>query len=236
VPAGYTARTSLPGVATWVACGTVVAVLAIVAPHARGASAKAPVPSSLTDVESAAEDLVDAALEGNRGDVIADAAALKKGAHGSVTASLRAAGVSASEVAQLGARADRVAGVAQHGAFVTVALAANSVSALMSDLYAHFQARVPPAVYRLDYLDREAQLRSLARQTARVVTSARALGSTWAGLRRRVIAAGGTKQATAYSAHVSAMSRLARDGGTKLRAEAVRGLALVDELEQVFAG
>jgi hypothetical protein len=230
VPAGHTARLGR------VACGLAVAALAVVTPHASAADAKAPVPPSLTDVESAAEDLVDAALEGSRGDVLAKAAELKSGAHGSVTAALRAAGVTAAEVAVLGARANSVARVAQRGAFVTVALASNSVSALMPDLYAHFQGQVPPAVYRLDYLDREAQLRSLARQPRKVASSVRDLGSTWAGLRRKIVAAGGAKQAAAYSAHVSAMNRLERAGGARLRAEAVRGLALVDELEQVFTG
>ena len=60
------------------------------------------------------------------------------------------------------------------------------------------------------------------------------LARTWAQVRPKVIAAGGTAQAAAYQAHVSALKRLPPAGRVKLQAEAVRGLALVDELENVF--
>jgi hypothetical protein len=60
------------------------------------------------------------------------------------------------------------------------------------------------------------------------------LGRTWIQVRRQVVTAGGAREATAYGVHVSAMKRLLSRGNAALQGEAVRGLALVDELEQVF--
>ncbi|HEY3206409.1 MAG TPA: hypothetical protein VGJ58_05615, partial [Gaiellaceae bacterium] len=58
---------------------------------------------------------------------------------------------------------------------------------------------------------------------------------TWNGVRAKVVAAGGKSEAAAYSRHVAAMRRLAPGAAKKVRAEAVHGLELVDQMEQVFA-
>jgi hypothetical protein len=104
----------------------------------------------------------------------------------------------------------------------------------MAELYARFQDPVPPEILTLDYLDREAELRSLAGQPNAVASAVKQLGPTWAKVRPKVVAAGGAKEAAAYQRHVTAMRRLDPAAATKVRAEAERGLALVDELESVF--
>lgn len=224
--------------AVLIAAGISAAVLAAADTSGRAAvalgSSKAPVPTSLTDVESAAEDIVDLALADDRRSVVARAAVLEAGASGSVTTALAQAGVPVARVALLKTRASRVAQLSRSGSFVGIALAANAVSELMPSFYARFQSRVPSSIFTLDYLDREAQLRSLARQQDRVAVAVKELGRTWAQVQAKVVAAGGTGEAAAYRAHVAAMKRLLPRGHAALQAEAVRGLALVDELEQVF--
>jgi hypothetical protein len=117
-----------------------------------------------------------------------------------------------------------------------VALAANAVSALMPGLYANFADRVPPGVLTLDYLDREAQLRSLAGEQSAVVSSVQTLTTTWPAVRRRVLAVGGLKEAHSFDAHVAAMKRLVRSSNrAALQREAVNGLDLVDTLESLFS-
>jgi hypothetical protein len=199
------------------------------------AVARAPVPASLKETESAAEDIIDFVLSHDRVAVVASASSLRTVANGPGAAALARAGVPAAEVAQLKQRANRVARLARRGSFIDIALAANAVSQLMPDLYEHFQDRIPAALLALDYLDREAQFRSLAGQPEQVANAVTALARTWARLRREVIAAGGAKEAAAYQRHVVAMKRLVPGAPKKLQAEAVHGLELIDQMESVFA-
>jgi hypothetical protein len=214
----------------WVAAAAVAACLA--AP-ASGAAATQPVPSSLTAAESNAEDIVDAAFAHERGDVMSIAAALKSGVDEQAR-SLRTDGVPAALVSELERRAGRVASLARSAPYVQVLLAANAVSQLMPSLYAHFAGRVPPAIQALDYLDREAEFRSLAGEPEEVASAVQELSRTWAHVRPKVVAAGGAGEAAAYGRHVAAMKRLDPAAGPGIRAEATRGLELVDRLEGVF--
>jgi len=203
-------------------------------PAAKAASLKAPVSASLRAVESSAEDILDAALAGERGEVVAKAASLKAAANGPAAAALARSGLSSAKVGQLKQRANRVAQLAARGSFTDVALAANAVSQLMPDFYGRFQDPVPAPVLKLDYLDREALLHSLARQPVQVATTVKELERTWVRLRPAVIAAGAAKEAAAYGRHVVALNRL-EAGQKNVQAEADRGLNLVDQLEQVFS-
>jgi hypothetical protein len=198
-------------------------------------TAAAGVPASLTTLESSAEDLVDVALEHDRGGVTETAARLKAAATGPAAATLRSAGVPSATIARLQARAQRVSGLAPRGPFIRVALAANAVSGLMATLYSRFDAPVPPSVLTLDYLDREAQLRSLVQERQKVNSAIGQLDSTWTRLRTSVVAAGGAEPARDFDQHVAAMKRLVHGRPAKVQAEAVHGLALVDHLEEVFA-
>ena len=220
-------------VAPWVALlASVVATVA--AGTASAGAAREPVPAVLGDAESSAEDIVDYALEGDRAKAVEEARALRSNVDGPAAAALRRAGASPAEISNLKLRAARVARLADHGSLVAVALGANAVSGLMPQLYAHFRNPVPPLVLRLDYLDREAQLRSLAGQRRDVAAAIIGLRKTWPEVRPKVIAAGGATAAAAYDRHVTAMRRLAPGARGAIQAEAVRGLQLVDELEQVF--
>jgi hypothetical protein len=206
----------------------------IVATAAAGASAaRPPLPPSLTAAESNAEDIVDAALAHDRAGVTSIAAELKATAHAQAAA-LRRDGVPAPLVSELRQRADRLAALARGAPYVRILLAANAVSQLMPALYAHFADPVPPAIQALDYLDREAQFRSLAGEPERVAAAVKELGWTWAHVRPKVVAAGGASEAAAYARHVAAMKRLDPAAGAHVQSEARHGLELVDRLEQVF--
>jgi hypothetical protein len=195
---------------------------------------KQPVPSSLSDTESAAEDTIDFALGNNRASAVASATTLRRLARGTAAAALANAGVPAATVRLLRTRADRVERLSHAAPPLTVALAANAVSELMPGFYAHFQDRVPPGILTLDYLDREAEFRSMARQPDQVSASVAALARTWEALRAKVVRAGGAGAAAAYGSHVATMKRLVSAKPSKLQAEAARGLELVDRMEDVF--
>ncbi len=199
-----------------------------------GSTAHASVPQSLQTVESAAEDLVDAALSHDRSGVVAGAAQLRADVTGASGRALVAAGVRQLEVKELARRALRVRATSVRGSFVSVALAANDVSQLMPTLYARFHDRVPPLVQRLDYLDREAQLEAIAGRPLKVKSAVRLLGPAWTQLRSRVVAAGGAHEAAAYTQHVHALSRLDPKRSALVAAEAVHGQDLVDRIESVF--
>jgi hypothetical protein len=186
------------------------------------------VPGRLTATESGAEDIIAFALSGDRGAVVAGASSLGRSA-----GALARSGVAAAEVAELRRRTTRLTRLATGAPFVDVALAANSVSQLMPRLYARFATRLRAGILELDYLDREAQFRSLAGQPGAVAAAVKELSRTWAGLRPGVVVAGGAKQASAYQAHVGTMVRLSPANGRGIQAEARRGLELVDRLEQV---
>jgi hypothetical protein len=211
-----------------------VVVAAAAAALAPGApAARQPLPTSLTTAESNAEDIVDAAFAHQRSDVRSIAVALETGVRAQGGA-LREDGVPAALVSELEQRANRLAALARGAPYVQVLLAANAVSQLMPSLYAHFAGPVPPAIQALDYLDREAQFRSLAGQPDRVRAAVKELASTWAHVRPKVVAAGGGGEAAAYDMHVAAMKRLDPAAGARVQSESKRGLELVDRLEGVF--
>ena len=192
------------------------------------------VPASLGTLESGAEDAVDQAHARDRAAVVRTARKVLQAARGRAGADLREAGVAPVEITALQDRARLLDGIAARASFARVALAANSISGLMPALYARFEDPVPPDVLKLDYLDREAQLRSQAGDRASVPPIVKGLAATWAKLRPDVIDAGGEAVAARYADHVRAMRRLARAAGRPLEREASNGLELVDELESQF--
>jgi hypothetical protein len=203
--------------------------------------AKRPIPPSLNTVESAAEDTIDFAHAGNRAKVIATARKLQRTAAGRASADLRKAGVPTDTIRALQDRARLVSSLARTAGFLRLSLGANQVSALMPELFAHYSTPIPPAVQRLDYVDREAQLRSRAGDETSVSAAVDDLVATWAVLKPDVIKAGGAKVAARFSRHVAAMRRLAKGSDAaelqaELQAEAGRGLELVDRLEETFRG
>jgi hypothetical protein len=196
---------------------------------------KQPVPRSLAQAESGAEDTIDFAQSGKRARVVATARKLRRVAEGPAAGDLRRADVPEGRIAALSDRARLVQALAARAELLRVSLAANQVSALMPEFYAHYADPVPPEVLQLDYLDREAELRSKAGDRAAVVAAAGELSSTWATLRPQVMSAGGGRVAVAFTRHVSSMRRLAKGSDRPaLQKEARTGLELVDRLEGVF--
>jgi hypothetical protein len=217
------------------AAGTLAAAVLSSAVQAGHATlGKAPAPAILTQTESRAEDLVDLALAGQRRGVIGEATRLARETNSSSTAVLSGLGVPRATVGQLRRRVSHLSHLARSGSFVEILLAANAVSQLMPSLFGHFYTRVPTPILALDYLDREAEFRSLARQPEKVASAAKGIEQTWARVRPKVIAAGGVSVAARYDTHVAAMKRLEPTEGQRVQAEAVHGLELVDALEQVF--
>jgi hypothetical protein len=192
------------------------------------------VPASLGTLESGAEDIVDLAHARDRAAVIRTARKVLRAARGRAAADLRKAGVAPVQIEAVQDRARLLDGIAARAPFVRVSLAANAISALMPAFYARYEDPVPPDVLKLDYLDREAQLRSQAGDRASVPPVVTSLTATWTKLRPDVIDAGGDSVAARYDRHAQAMRRLARSAGRALEREAATGLELVDELENQF--
>jgi hypothetical protein len=196
---------------------------------------KKPVPGSLEETESAAEDIIDYANAGNRSKVSATARDLVAVSAGKAATTLEKAGVPQSRIAVLQDRARAVEDQARKGDPLQISLAANQVSALMPEFYARYSDPVPPEVLELDYLDREAQLRSRARDEAKVKTAVAGLAATWSMLQNSAIKAGGDKAARDFTRHVAAMRRLVQGSdAAALQKEARNGLELVDVLEGVY--
>lgn len=204
---------------------------AVAAPRA---GTRPPVPASLIALESTAEDIVDVALAHDRARVVGMAGTLSSRAGSAAANALEGAGAAPADVTALRARVAAVARLSHTGPFTSIALAANAVSGVVAGLYAHFSDPVPVAVRQLDYLDREAQLRSLAGEGKAVPPVVAHLAATWKPLRHTVVNHGGQTVAAAYGRHVAAMGRLARASNGAFRSEAVNGLNIVDELETVF--
>jgi hypothetical protein len=201
------------------------------APRARRGQ---PVPPALRTAESASEDTIDLALAGKRRRVVAKAHALKAVADGPAGPALRAAGVSAREIAEFRARAGEVARLAPSADLLQVALAANRTFALVAGFFAHYDTRVPALVTSLDHFDFEAKLQAEAGGGAALRAAVQGLHRTWSRLRPDVVKAGGGHVVSRFDAHVARMDRLAARGGRAAVREAQHGLDLVDEVEAVY--
>ena len=193
------------------------------------------VPASVKRAETAAEDVIGNLEKGLPAKAKAEARLLQSLAHGRAAADLRSTGVPTLKIGILQQRADRVARLSAAGApALDVSLAANQVSRMMPALYAHYTDPVPSTVLKLDYLERELQLQSQAAQPAREQAAMTSLTGTWAKVRPALVQAGGAQVATAYDAHVRALTSAA--GPAALQQEAVKGLGVVDQMEAIFLG
>jgi len=173
---------------------------------ARGAplAAAATVPADLKRAEAVAEDVIGFLEQGQKTRSTAQAQTLARLAHGPVAGDLLRAGVAPAKVKMLQARADRVAALARSGASdLSVSLAANKVSAMMTAFYSRYSDPLPASVLKLDYLDRQVQLQSQARNRTQTKTAIPQLAATWKSLRPQVIRhPGGARVAKQYDAHL----------------------------------
>jgi hypothetical protein len=204
------------------------------APPAKGV-ARGRVPRALAETESAAEDLVDFARAKKRAKVVKGAEQLRRVVQVRAAATLEKSKVPQALISSLETRAQSIVQISATAGFLEIALAANQVSGLMPQLYAHYADPIPPEVLKLDYLDREAQFRSIAKDQFHTLRAIKDLSSTWNALRPKVVKAGGANAAARFSRHVEEMRALARTfKRAGIRKEAAKGLALVDVLERVF--
>lgn len=204
-------------------------------PPALVAAATSTVPKSLMRTETAAEDVIGFLEKGQPAKSRSEARIMRQLAHGTAADALRTSGVPPATIVALQQRVDRVARLSASGApALRVSLAANAVSKMMPALYGRYLDPVPSAVLKLDYLDREIQLRAQAGQTAKVKAAAAELARTWQQLRPQVVKAGGAKVAAAYDRHVTALQRGATT--TAVSKQALHGLDIVDQIEGVFLG
>ncbi len=216
---------------TAVAVAAALAGVLLCVPAASGRS-HARTPQALEAIESGAEDMVDYALDGNRRALVKGAATLTTAVEDG-KALLAENGVPAATIRRLLTLSTAVSRVADSGKPVRVALAANAVSALMPSIYERFAGKELAALLRLDYLDREAQLRGLAGQPGKVPGLVTQLKASWSSVRPAILARGGNKQATAFDRHVAAMVRLEKGAAAGIAREAAAGLELIDALEGV---
>lgn len=192
-------------------------------------------PASLRSAESAAEDLIDEALAGNRGQVVTNANLLVAVASGPLAVALLRTDVPATEIVDFQRRAREVKRLAPRAPLIDVALASNHAFALMPDFFGRYDVEAPADVTRLDYLDFEAKLQSKAGHPGELERAVAQLRGVWTRLRPKVVKAGGASVAADYDVHVAAIRRLADNAnpGTTQQ-EAQRGLDLVDMIEGVF--
>jgi hypothetical protein len=194
-----------------------------------------PVPAALDETESSAEDLIDHAQAGNRAKVVEGGKELRRLAEGPAADVLEKVNAPKAEIASLQELARRVEKLSASARFLQISLVANQVSGLMPGFYARYSNPVPPGVLKLDYLDREAEFRSIANDSSATRRAVDELSDTWSGLRSEVVQAGGAKEAGDYAKHVEAMQRLGKAFDRRtIRKEAAKGLELVDVLEGVF--
>lgn len=196
-----------------------------------------PIPQSVLDAESGAEDTIDLLLAGDRSKAIASAAALNDVANGQAATDLANAGISKAQIAEFQKRAAEVARLAPTADPLVAALASNRVFELVSQFLGAYDDVVPSKVITLDYLDFEAKLQALAGNRRAAESAVTDLVATWEQLRPEVLAAGGEQAAASFDAHVSDMQDLLASGvGDRLADEAQHGLDLVDEIEAVYTG
>jgi hypothetical protein len=199
---------------------------------------KRTIPHSLRIVESGAEDTTDFVLAGERAKAVKSANALNDAAQGQAAKDLADADVPAAQIDELKTRSAALAKIVARGKPIDVALTANRAFELVPDFFAVYADRVPAQVTRLDYLDFEAKLQALAGDRGRVADAVSGLEVAWRELRNKVVRAGGTVPAAAFSVHVSAMRSLVADRASThaIAREAQHGLDLVDKIEAVYEG
>ena len=194
------------------------------------------VPAGLSAVESGAEDAYDMALAGDNAAVARTAETLSH-SWGHYRSQALQDGASEALAAQVD---DAIAGLHdaanQQGIeHVSLARAANMISAPMDELYALYQPTVPADVLALDYLGREVALDGMDGDPGAADADITEIEARWATLRPEVVEAGGSKEAADFDASIDGErgAVLAGDAQGLVDTANVQ-LELVDALENVF--
>jgi hypothetical protein len=203
-----------------------------------GESGRRTAPKALGRAESAAEDSIELILAGRRDQAVRSSALLDQLAQGDLPDDLEGV-ISKEELGELQGRSAELARITPDGEPIDVALAANHAFELLARLSGHFDSDVPSGVRLLGYCDREAKLRATARELDGARSAAERLAATWAELVTTFPVGEKASQARSkFEAHATALSALAVTGTDfdGMVREADHGLALVAEIEAVFAG
>jgi hypothetical protein len=197
------------------------------------AKARRGIPQAVLDFESLAEDTYDTALSGNLAAVQKAAGALsdswKKLRKTVVHDGLKDASVRALDrsVARLSSLSET------NTDSVELARAANAVSDTMDDVFALYHPKVPPEILSLDFLGREIVLDCKATDAVAAARDLKTLEKEWAGLRPKVIKAGGSTIATDLDDVLRAARRaLSGSDWAALQKQAEAALELVDSMEK----
>lgn len=197
------------------------------------ATATRGIPQGVLDFEAAAEDAYDVALQG-------DVAALRKAAasirdrwkklrsavvrDGLQDASARALDKSVAHLESLSRTTDDK---------VRLARAANALSDTMDDVFTLYRPKVPPEILSLDFLGRELVLDAMSSDARAAARDLATLQKEWAGLRPKVLKAGGSKQAADLDRLLTSVKEaISRQDWPELRNQSEAELELVDSMEK----
>lgn len=193
------------------------------------------VPVALTSMEGEAEVAYDKALVTDLPGVKAAARAIAAGWSRFRVEVLRD-GVDARTVDGMDAAVANLTVASNSPDRLTLARAANGVSAWMSDLFAVYNPPVPPAVIELDYRGREVVLDALTPDLPAAAADLRALDEIWLNLRSQVERAGGGATVLDFDADLVVVLEAVTAGDAGSIVVATNALLdRVDALEQVFS-
>jgi hypothetical protein len=195
------------------------------------------IPSDLTEIEGLAEDAYDKALVSDYSTVSTDATAIQE-YWTAFREQATSDGASQNDIAALDSAIPGLSDAAAAAESpVSVARAANTISASMDELYALYSPSVPTEILVLDYLGREVVLDGMEADLTAAGADTDTIQSTWDSVRARVIEAGGEKEAQDYDANITAIrDAISAGNADEVVNQANAGLELVDTIEQVFGG
>ena len=196
-----------------------------------------PIPTDLATIESATEVAFDQALAGDVPAVQAQARQISE-AWTRYQPQASRDGVSASALQRLAAAVQGLVTAAANSSVsaVDLARAANAISAPLEEIYAVYNPPVPPQLLTLDFLGREVILDAKEANFGRARGDVDRLDATWQSLRAKVVSAGGGSAANQMDAAIAAQRMaLAGPDAPALEAAARQVLAVVDNIEQLFA-
>lgn len=120
---------------------------------------------------------------------------------------LGGASVGDAHVRALHARVSSVADLAARGAWEATAQVANQVLRVVGEVYASCGDPIGARLIKLEYLEREIDLRCQAGQFRAVDAAVEELRATWDALRQRTGASGGDTVAIEYDLHIGVLER-----------------------------
>ena len=184
-------------------------------------------PSALTQIGESAEDLFDAARTSKWGNAEASVQTLNESA-----GSLSGTGLKPDLVAQLTSRMADLEGSVKARRRVQSMDSANSITHIVAELSAPYQAEIPYKIVLLDYYGRQIELGLAASSPSMLKQATAELRQTWNSIEPSILRRGDVEDARRFTDIVVQIE------GAKRPADVVRPvraeLAAVDRLEKIF--